>query len=101
MKITDKDIATISTLHDALLGSGFPLSSPRLVAARELTFRMYKELETKTYTESDLDDAYDKGIADAIRYRTNLECDRPITFKISKELNTLSKETEDRVNKIK
>ena len=49
MKITDKDIATIEALHDLLLDENITtFKSACLVRARELTRRMYIELEYKS-----------------------------------------------------
>ena len=101
MKITDKDIAIVEILHDALLEEGIMLlTSDELVKSRSLIRRMYAAVYPKTYTEADMVDNYNKGIADAQRLQTNIECVRPITFKISEAVNTYSKEVENRINEI-
>lgn len=46
--ITDKDIATIEKLHDALLEiEAYGLNHPMMKASRDLTSRMYNALNTK------------------------------------------------------
>ena len=52
MKATDKDIATIEMLHDALIECDMlSFDSEYLVRARELTLRMYAEVYRKDKSE--------------------------------------------------